>query len=494
MIPQLQLRLAAALIAFAPTLGAQKTTAPPPAASKTGKAQIVGVVVDSLNGRYLRDADVLVEGTGATLETDSLGKFEIDSLAPGTYQVGVFHPLLDTLGITLATKPFHIGPDSSRFVLLAVPSAATIIRGRCPVQPGARDMSAVIGHVNDPETLQPVVQAEVSVAWTDLEVSQESGLRRTSRLVRDSTDRWGAFKICGLPSSLQATLQARRGSTATAEIPISLGEKSSGLLARTLLLSPAESGTKVGNATVSGLVVLEGSPTNAGSRVELVGTDIVTMTNDQGEFTMRNLPSGTQTLMARHLGYGAETVPVDLSSRQQKRVTIKLPKFLAIMDPVLVTARRSAALDKIGFSQRRKSGVGYFIGPERLEYMHPNLLTDILRRVPELRVNYGPEGDVVSSRPGGSGCVQYFLDDVPYVELTPGDINHFVTGGEVVAVEVYDGINAPARYTASAVPRAKPLQNVGLMPGNGTAPAQTSAGGGFACTAIVLWTRFKIRS
>ena len=46
----LQLYLAAVLIAFAPALGAQKTTASVgPAASKTGKAQIVGVVVDSLD-------------------------------------------------------------------------------------------------------------------------------------------------------------------------------------------------------------------------------------------------------------------------------------------------------------------------------------------------------------------------------------------------------------------------------------------------------------
>ena len=258
----LQLYLAAALIAFAPALGAQKTTASTPGASKTGKAQIIGVVVDSLNGRFLSGADVVIEGTKATLETDSLGKFEIDSLAPGTYQVGVFHPLLDTLGIALATQPFHVGPDSSSFVLLAVPSAARIIRGRCPAHPDARGESAVIGHVDDPETLQPVARAEVSVAWAEIEVSKEFGVRRTARLLRDSTDRSGAFKICGLPSSLQATLQARRGSTVTAEIPISLGDKPNELLARTLLLSTADSATKVGNATVSGVVLLEGRRPN----------------------------------------------------------------------------------------------------------------------------------------------------------------------------------------------------------------------------------------
>jgi hypothetical protein len=459
----------AALIALAPTLSAQTPTASstPPTAPRTGKAQILGVVVDSLNGRYLSDADVVIEGTKATLETDSLGKFEIDTLPPGTYQVGVFHPLLDSLGIALATKPFHIGPDSSSFVLLAVPSAATIIHGICPAQSDARGKSAVIGHVNDPETLRPVAQAEVSVAWTEIEVSKEFGIRRSGRLVHDTTDRSGAFKICGLPSSLQATLQARRGSTVTAEIPISLGEKPIELLSRSLLLSTAESTTKVGNATVSGVVMLEGSSAIAGSRVELLGTDIVAMTNDKGEFTMRNLPSGSRVLLARHLGFGAETAPVDLSSHEEKRVTIKLPKFLAIMDPVLVTARRSAALDKIGFNQRKKSGIGYYIGPERLQNMHPNAVTDILRMVPGLRVIYGPGGDVVSSSRGvGSGCVQYYLDDMPYTEMTPGDINSFVTGGEVVAVEVYQDTGTPPQY---------------VRPGT-------------ACTTIVLWTRFKIRS
>ena len=104
-------------------------------------------------------------------------------------------------------------------------------------------------------------------------------------------------------------------------------------------------------------MVLEDSPTNSGSRIELVGTDIVAMTNEKGEFTMRNLPSGSKVLLARHLGFGAETVPVDLSSRQQKRVTIKLSKFAEVMDPVLVIARNSAALDRVGFNQRKNPGL-----------------------------------------------------------------------------------------------------------------------------------------
>jgi hypothetical protein len=66
--------------------------------------------------------------------------------------------------------------------------------------------------------------------------------------------------------------------------------------------------------------------------------------------------------------------------------------------------------------------------------------------------------------------VRYFLDDIPYTEMTPGDINTFVAGGEVVAVEVYQDTSTPAQYA--------------------------HAGGSYAggsCTTIVLWTRFKIR-
>jgi hypothetical protein len=460
------LALAAALVVFHACASVSTVAQAPPAVATTGKAQILGVVVDSLHGRYLSGADVVVEGAKTTLQTDSLGKFRLDSLPPGTYQVGIFHALLDTLDITLLTAPFHLGADSATIIVLAVPSAATIIRRTCPPHT-AQGTSAVIGHVNDPESLAPVAGAEVSVAWTQFEVSKDFGIRQTPHLVRDTTDSTGAFRICGLPSSLSASMQARRGLTITGEIPIALGDQLPQLFARTLSLSATDSAAATGNASVSGVVTLEGAATNAGTRVELTGTEIVAMTDEKGEFTMRNVPSGTKVLLARHLGFNAETVPVDLTSRQPQRVTIKLAKFVAVMDPVLVTARRTLALDKVGFNQRQKSANGYFMGPERLQRIHAIFLTDILRQVPGLRIGYGSEGETVTSSRGLSGsCVQYYLDDMPWHSYSPGDVNHFVTGSEVVAVEVYQGPGTPPQYQRS-----------------------------FAnCATVVLWTRFKIRN
>ena len=470
--------LAAGFLLATPLFAQQKPSSPPPnpatsptpvVAAKAGRAAIVGVVIDSLNGRYLSGADVIVDGAKATLVTDSVGKFFLDSIPAGTYQVGVFHPLLDTLGISLASRPFHVGADSVSYVILAVPSASSLVRASCPSPgPRPRGTSAVIGHVIDPESLQPVPGADVSIAWTEIEASKEIGVRRTPRVIRDSTDALGKFRICGIPNSMQATLQARKGNSVTAEVPIALGDQEPELFARNLLLSKLDSGAKTGNSVVSGRVILEGAPSNAGSRVELVGTDKVALTNEKGEFSMRGLPSGSHVLLARHLGFGAETVPVDLSSREAKQVTIKLPKFVAALDPVLVTARRVASLDKVGFSQRQKTGAGYYLGPERIQAMHPNYLTDILRSVPGLRVDYTPTGEVVSSSRGAGlsgSCVQYYVDDMPWQSAMPGDINNFINGREVVGIEVYNGPGAPAQYTR-----------------------------GFSnCATIVIWTKFKIR-
>jgi hypothetical protein len=443
------------------------------APTRTGTAEITGLVVDSLHGTYLSGADVMIEGAQKSVFTDSLGRFKVSGLKPGTYQIGIFHPVLDSLSLSLATKKFYVGADSSSFVMLAVPSRTSIIRSTCPPPgPRAQGRSAVIGRVTDPESMQPVAGAEVSIAWSQLEVSKEVGVRRTPRLLRDSTNAQGEYRICALPSDMKATLQARKGSAVTAEVPIELGTDETELFLRPLLLSRADSGAKTGNSVVSGTVILEGAPSNAGSRVELVGTNIVAMTNEKGQFTMRNLPSGSHVLMARHLGFGAETVPVDLSSREPRQVTIKLPKFVATIEPVVVTAKRAASLDKVGFTMRQKSGVGFYLGPEQIERLHPNYLTDLLRTVPGLQVSYGPQGEQVTSSRGvtsltGGSCVQYYVDDMPWQSVMPGDVNQFVNGSEVVGVEVYNGPGTPPQYTRA---------------GQGN------------CTTIVVWTKFKIRS
>lgn len=454
----LALVVAAALL-LGPPLSAQTP--------KTGQAQIVGVVLDSVNGGFLRNASILLEPAQRSTESDSTGRFKFDSVAPGTYRLGVFHPVLDALDVSIATRPFQTAADSATVVILAVPSPATIVKSRCAGRKAGDGASAILGHVADPETLQPVAGVEVSVAWTEIEVSRSVGLRNTPHVVFDTTDTNGAYRLCGLPSSLAANLKARRGAAVTSEIPVSLGNRSIEVQGRSLLLSKEDSTIRTGSAAVSGVVELEGNPPNLVSRVEVEGTDIATVTNEKGEFSMRNLPSGTHNILARHIGFAVQTATVDLNSREPQRVTLKLPKYVAVMDPVLVTARRNVALDKVGFNTRKKSGAGYFLDSDRIARMHAFYVADILRMVPGLRVVSGPRGEQVVTSPRDiHPCVDYWVDDVPFHEIEPGDVNNFISGGEIVAAEIYQSGLAPPQYTR----------------------------GGMGCTTIVLWTRFRIRS
>src|SRR2546423_348783 len=172
MVKQLPTSLIVGLIALATPVysSAQNTTVPtqpnprPLPASRlplpaTGKGSILGVVADSLKGSDLAGADIVVEaatagGSSSSISsTDSLGKFEVDSLAPGTYRVVVFHARLDTLGIVLVTQPFRVGADSTSVVRLAVPSALTLIRRSCGNRAGPYGEAAVTGHVTDPAPL-----------------------------------------------------------------------------------------------------------------------------------------------------------------------------------------------------------------------------------------------------------------------------------------------------------------------------------------------------
>jgi hypothetical protein len=104
--------------------------------------------------------------------------------------------------------------------------------------------------------------------------------------------------------------------------------------------------------------------------------------------------------------------------------------------------------------------------------MHPIYLSDILRHLPGLRFTYsGGNMSRITSRRGQSGssdrsCVAYFVDDMPWSAAlaSASDINSFVNGNEVVAVELYQPGQVPPRYVR----------------GMGT------------CITIVIWTRFRV--
>jgi hypothetical protein len=134
-----------------------------------------------------------------------------------------------------------------------------------------------------------------------------------------------------------------------------------------------------------------------------------------------------------------------------------------------VQAERDAGLDQVGFTERKRALSGYFVTGEEVMQRGPNLLTDVMRTIPMLRVV--PAGNneyiVESARAPllGGNCVRYYLDGAPFEAVFPGDVDRLIPPWNVGAMEVYSGSSAPAQFQIA---------------------------GASNCVIVVIWSKFRL--
>lgn len=433
---------------------------------------VFGTVYDSVHQAALVGAMVSVEGTQRGGLTTDKGAFRIDSIPPGKYVLRVRHELLDSLGMSLFTDSLPVADAGVTPVSLAIPASETLVAASCPAARRALGPSAVIGRVLEAEADKPVAGARVSVAWS--EISIQDRLRRVPRVREDRSGPDGVFRICGLPSEMTGTVQAIYNGVTTSEVKITFEGQS--LVIQGLRIGSAEtvvaandtaaqarareqaqaggqrfSATTMrkGQASLTGRVTNGAGQPIVGARVDVLGTPGATLTRENGEFSLSELPSGTQTVIVRQIGFAPVEQAVELSTRSPAHVTIALTRAAQVLAPVAVTANADAGLDKIGFTQRRKSAGGYFITAEDIEKRAPNLLTDVFRTIPSLRVV--PSGNdyvIESARNPTNGCVKYYVDGAPWDAIFAGDVDRLLPTWEIAAIEVYNGSNTPMQFQA----------------------------------------------
>lgn len=458
----------ATLALFVAAFGLQAQQ-PQPAASSSTTATLSGTISDSTTGGLLAGADIVIGGSTLSATTDSLGRFEVSGLEPGTYQVGVFHPRLDTLEVALTTAPFAVLAGRRNAIELAIPSARTLIAKRCGRPAGANE-SLLTGKVLGTDNGQPVPAASVSLAWTELTITTESGMRADTRLAHASTDSSGRYTFCGVPSDLHGTIQARRDASATAMLPVTLNGGGNALTTRNLFVSSGKPSSE-SRGRLTGTVRLDGSTgaTPEGARAELTGTSSVAKTDKQGSFALSNLPLGSQLLVVRKVGFTSQAIQVDILAGEPAIVTVALTKFVSHLDPVVVTARVSQALKSVGFDDRQRQGRGRYVTRADIEKHRYTYLSDIIRsQVPAINLQSSAGGPILS-RPGrsivrGSACVRYFVDDVLWHSVSENDID-VINPSEIAGIEIYRGNAAPIRYSMVD-----------------------------DCTTIVIWTKTRVGS
>lgn len=185
------------------------------------------------------------------------------------------------------------------------------------------------------------------------------------------------------------------------------------------------------------------------------------ITDDAGGFTVQARRRSAVRLRVGGLGY--ETVDTPLLHFDENDffvVEVVLDVDAVPLAPLEVVARtltveRSAVFE--GFDHRAQRGFGTFFTRSEIEEIQPQRVTDLLQRVPGVRLGGGGAGHrrtVTMARslpgPGGGSCpVQIYMDGrlmtrSPQVDIAVDDL---VAPGDLEGMEVYHGLSSvPAEF------------------------------------------------
>ncbi len=451
-------------------------------------ASAVGVVVDSVHGGPLRGALVVVEGTDAEATVDEHGRFRIDSIPPGAHQLGVFHPLLDSLGVAVGTGKLTFDSGSATSVVLATPSVPSIIALYCSEDERAHGAGAIIGHVMIADSDEPATNATVRYTWRSV--------IRDKPVLEAHVSADGEYRICGVPLGARGTLRAEQGGLVTGDLPAEVATRPLALVALHL---PRPRQANSPGAVVSGRVV-------DGHGIPVTGVDVIfdsltrTLTTDSGAFTLRGLASGSRAVQFRKVGFKAIDVSVDLSIAKPASMSVVLTPAPPVLATVDITATRQKALDRVGFTGRERSAAGVFLTARDIDQRSPVTFSDLARTVSGLKVSLRNGQSVVTQPLGesyrGNGCVLFELDGAAFSDEPPGTIDAHIQPTSIIAMEVYHPGAAPLQILQDATPGDFGMQ----QPPNKTQQAQTrletpgtvegvGSASATSCTVVVIWTK-----
>lgn len=393
---------------------------------------------------------------GAT--TDSRGRYRLDTLPAGRYMVEFESAFLDSLEIYLPPREVTIEAGHTARADFALPSGRTLRAAACPGVTLAKGMGALVGRVLDAGTEAPLGDARVAVAWRELSLDrttmQVTSAERTGAV---STDSLGRYRLCGVPTDDWLAVQVQHRGRAGSEVRI-LVPDSAGVRVHHLSLDPAASRAiaadspvsdtttpppLTGTASVAGVVRGVGALPLADAQVRVAGANGSAVSDARGRFSLGDLPSGTQVLEVRRLGYLVAQQPVELRSGRTATQDVRLQRIVTL-DSVRVLAQRSRYREFD--AHRKRNGFGTFLTEDEIDRRHPFQTSDLFLMIPGFRVTgSGLDAKVVSSRGVSSltgKCeVNVVIDGMPRQDI---NLLHPTSIG---GMEIYrEGQPAPVQY------------------------------------------------
>ena len=354
--------------------------------------------------------------------------------------------------------------------ILFVNIAALALAGPC-----------VEGRVLESDADRPVARATISAAWTELRADKKKV--EQIRVARDTTtDSTGHYHICAIAGA-SALIQVRYGQ-ANAYLPISLSANDTTVAdLRVSIHDESE------RAIVKGRVLSEAGVPVPNATITMLGTSALARTSPDGNYGMRDLPAGSQVLIARSIGLGAAVVAVELSGRAPTTVAVtmqQLPPTLAVVDIVADRLQLGTVYREIGFTKRQRMGNGKFLTSEQIERRGARETPELFRGIPGVRVVDDQHGVLKVYADRGASTIYNYGECTAYI--VDGTLIGNGRSTDMIQSSTNEPFGGPDELM---LPPPNDLIAAEVYQPNEPAPF-VLAGTAMRCLKIVLWTKAQL--
>jgi hypothetical protein len=413
-------------------------------------------------------------------DVDERGRYHVDSLPAGHYLVQLSHPALDSLDVALPTNRVVIQGGRTTHTDLSFPPGQQLREIVCPGVKFGPGKAVLAGQALDADSEQPIAGADVVVVWNEITV-QRKPVRITAekRMASVRTGQRGDFRLCGVPAGRLLSMQLQHagfvGATTVVNVSadegvaireLSLSMRSAPtmaeldsleeIIASRLALDSASTPAEVhdelaltGTARLTGTVRSPSGEPVAGAEVHVRDAQSTAFTDASGRYVLENLPTGTQVLLVRRLGYDIAEVPVELRGTRDASRDVTLTRSVTL-DTMRVMAERFPLRE---FEYNRKTQLnGHFLTLADIQRLKPKRTSDLI---------VGMGGYVMQGRgrnakflmsaqnhpPGTVGC----LGANVVIHGVEGQSLDDVQPNQIAGIELYrDAASAPLNYAGKA--------------------------------------------
>lgn len=404
---------------------------------------------------------------------DAQGRFRLESIPVGRYLIQLASATLDSLELALPASELNVEAGTTAHTDLALPLGNVLRDAVCAGVKLGKGRGAVAGRALDADTEEPLANAQVVVAWTEMRVDRKT--LRPARQERAGTVRTGSrgeYRVCGVPTDSWLSLQLQHAGKVGGLARVTVSDEE-GAVVRNLSLSLLTAPTVealdsletlssilttdrahedsvvaarlAGTASVAGIVRSPGGQPLADAEIRVASAGFITTTGADGRFSMRGLPAGTQLFYVRRLGYAATEGDIELRAGRTVTQDVTLKRLVAL-DSVRVVAQRGHYGD---FDQNRRSNFfAEFLTSTEIERNHPQQITDLIFRIGGFTISgFGPDAKVISNRASHKNL--YCTEANVVIDGAEHATANFLPVERIYGIEAYrDEITAPVGMDA----------------------------------------------